>query len=199
MLNFDSLHKQLSDFKPPFVFPDMKSVEEYIRLRYKRGDSLGTIVEDLKKRAYKFETVGIDWLQIVTTIVRTSYSVLDGQFHGLYLYEEEIQHLRSVASIEARKFLYLALIVHKWNNHPSGWVRYERDDFFSFWGLHILKNKEKECIAQEAVKYGLELRVVGSKEPIICYNIAFRKDFGDIAAMIDSEQQIREWWEWLNL
>lgn len=199
MLNFESMRKKLSDFDESFVFPDMKSVEEYIRLRYKKGDSLGSIAEDLKKRLYKFDVNGVDWLQVVVQLVRISPSVLSGEFNKLYLYEEEVQHLRSVQLVETRKFLYLALIVHKWNNHPSGWVRYEREDFFTFWGMNTLKTKEKESIAQDAVKNGLELRVIGSKEPIICYNVSFRKDFGNMAAMIDSEQQIRDWWEWLGL
>lgn len=199
MLNFKCLH-----YKPEELenFPSVwkrEAIEDYILARYDRGDSINAIIEGIQKLNFDFNTKGIDWKKLTLEIIRLPREKLDGNFTHVYLFDEEIEELRKVESADSRKYLYLALIVHKWNNHSSGWVRYEREDFFKFWGMEDYKNSQKERIARGAIQHGISLRVVGQKNPVICYQVSFRKETGNIAAIYDSEEQIKDWWEWLAL
>ena len=200
MLKFESIHPASLDLAVHYRVDDFQTLADYIQVEYNRTGSISKVVDRISKLDYgKLDTRAIDWTALVLGIVSKKPEMVTGDFHGVYLYQEEIDELRKVDSEEARKFLYLALIVHKWNNHPSGWVKYERDDFFKFWGLKDLKKAEKEQLAQIATAHGLELRVIGQKNPTVCYNVSFRKDCGEIVAMYDNDAQIKEWWDWLGL
>ena len=200
MLNFETIHPTSLDLAQHYCVNNFQTLAEYIQVAYNVSGNISKVAEQVSKLDYgKLDTRGIDWKALVFAVVSHKPEVIDGDFHGVYLYQEEIEELEKVSDINARKFLYLALIVHKWNDHPSGWVRYEREDFFKFWGLEGLKNSEKEVIAQNATAHGLDLRVIGQKNPTVCYNISFRKEIGEVVAMYDNDAQIKEWWEWLGL
>lgn len=200
MLKFESIHPTSLDLATHYIVNDFQTLAEYIQATYNRCGNLAQVVEAVSKLDYgKLDTRGIDWKALVLAVITHKPEVTSGEFHGVYLYQEEVDELQKVQREEARKFLYLALMVHKWNDHPSGWVRYERDDFFKYWGFDELKNSEKESIAREATAHGLELRVIGQKNPTVCYNVTFRKECGEVVAMYDNDAQIKEWWEWLGL
>lgn len=101
-------------------------------------------------------------------------SDLQGDFSAVNLYKLELDYLfEQVEDDTVRKLLYLSLIVSKWNNHPSGWVRYDRESLFEFWDLHY-SEEEKKRLMILCNQYGLELRVIGSKNPIICFAVNFK-------------------------
>lgn len=92
----------------------------------------------------------------------------------VFITSTEVETLKTLEEL-SRKFLYLALLYSKLNNHPSGWINYERESFFKAWGFKNLPDREKASAVQKCYEKGLiEFRVMGSKFPISCYKISFR-------------------------
>lgn len=57
--------------------------------------------------------------------------------------------------------------------HASGWIRYEREAIFRQAGLANLPEADKEDLTRILRQDGfLEMRVVGSNEPIPCFRVA---------------------------
>lgn len=73
------------------------------------------------------------------------------------------------------KALLLALIVfYRKNFHPSYWVRYDRKNIFYLAGLHQCSPVQQEALTRYLHKYcGLNMRVIGSKQPIVCYDFVW--------------------------
>lgn len=71
-----------------------------------------------------------------------------------------------------RRLLLALMMYYRRNFHPSGWVRYAREEIFFLAGLAALPTKSKEELTQHLFKeYGFSLRVIGSNSPIPCYMI----------------------------
>ena len=76
------------------------------------------------------------------------------------------------------KTLLLALITfYRYNYHPSNWVRYDRKNIFYLAGLHTKSASTQETLTQYLHKNcGLNMRVVGSNQPIVCYDFSWIHD-----------------------
>lgn len=94
---------------------------------------------------------------------------------GIVVTKSEYDFLCKVPKEDVRKFLYFALIYSKINNHPSQWINYRRESFIKNMKIKGTE-KYKSGIVQQSFSYGLELRVIGNKKPIICYRVNFRND-----------------------
>lgn len=82
--------------------------------------------------------------------------------------------------------LLLALTVfYRYHYHPSNWVRYDRKNIFYLAGLHRKPVASQEALTQYLhVHCGLQMRVVGSNQPIVCYDCEWLHDQptpGDVA------------------
>lgn len=171
MLEFEEYIQKRESIESFLTIKSMKVVEEYIQLCVDQGISLLTIADRLKSFNYSFDTRGINWEHLVSAVARRS-KIKHGSFENVCIYETEARKICALRDENARQFLYIALVTQKWDNHPSGWIKYERDDFFDFWEMK-LSAKEKEKVASMAVNAGMQLRVVGSKKPIPCFHIDF--------------------------
>lgn len=71
---------------------------------------------------------------------------------------------------DLRRLLLAFLIFYHDNFHPTGWVRYDRKNIFFLAGLQKASAKTQERLTSYLHKnYGLEMRVVGSNQPIPCF------------------------------
>ena len=86
---------------------------------------------------------------------------------------------------EPCKRLLLSLIVfYRRNYHPSNWVRYDRKNIFYLAGLHMKSAATQEALTQYLHKNcGLNMRVVGSNQPIVCYDFTWIHDQPSDAAV----------------
>lgn len=85
--------------------------------------------------------------------------------------EREWEWLASVKNVKTRKQLACLLLWKKTHSHPSGWIKFDREEIFSLlFSPKEIKQMDSdtrgytECFS----KYS-ELRVIGSKNPIVCY------------------------------
>ena len=91
--------------------------------------------------------------------------------------QPEFNFLKKVKEEDVRKLLYFALVYSKAHDHPTHWIKYDRDVWFNAMGLNYKEPKRKEIITK-CFDNGLELRVIGAKQPIVCYKVNFRMDEG---------------------
>ena len=104
------------------------------------------------------------------------------------IYESEVRYLQSVKNEADRKILFLLLAISKYDNHPTGWIKYNRDLLFNFWGLKLTKPQRSEVIKRCCEIGAIDLRVIGSKNPIVCFKVNFRSyDFANVVAKLRFE------------
>lgn len=122
-----------------------------------------------------FNLKGIPLTQIISLIYCKYKNDIDEikEFSEIGIYESEFLFLKDIVNVSERKILYTLLVLSKYNDHPSGWIKYEKDFIFELWGLK-LSNKQKTELLNQCCEDGIELSVVGSKNPIICFKVKFR-------------------------
>lgn len=71
--------------------------------------------------------------------------------------------------------LFLALVFNfRANFHPSGWIRYEKKNIMYLAGLDKLPVRDQESLMNQMHRTcGLNMRVIGSNNPIPCYNFTW--------------------------
>lgn len=144
-----------------------------------QGKTNEEIIEEAEGFQWDFKIHNIEQKALINLIVKKGKtdSFGRGKFENVVLYESEREYLSTVHEENVRKILYLALVHSKWENHSSGWIHYSREMLFLFWGIKT-SEKEKSKIVHQCSKHGMMLRVVGSKNPIVCFKINFRADEG---------------------
>lgn len=191
-LPWKQLNKRLEKAISSNVFSDMQEIHDFILYNYTRGVSLEEVKEKILKFNFKFSVLGIDWLGVILGIVKRfeDAAFISGTWDKVIIYKEEVEKLQYIKELTAQQIMYLLLIIHKWNNHISGWVDFPRMACFDFWEKGGLTNREKEEVMRECTANGLELRVVGNKNPIICFNINWLQKEGKIAFEVKNELDI---------
>lgn len=157
---------------------DIKDLQ--IIVSYMRGDNsdVDTIVKALDDFKIGFTLKGVTIKQLTELIIAKEdpSKNMKGSFEQINIYPQEIDFLKKVDDKTGYtlKMLYLLLILSKWSNHPSGWIRYDKKFLFNFWNLQALKESKRQQIMTDVCSNGIELRVIGSKNPIICFKVNFR-------------------------
>ena len=179
MYNYSINMQQVAQILKTRTLFSIQDLYNLIHLYISEGKTKEEILSKLETFYWGFEIPSIDHVQLVNLILDKAKGnkVERGMFDSVILYESEIEHLKSIQNDTVRKILYTALIYSKWDNHSSGWIRYDKENFFLFWGLK-LSEKEKSEIMRGCINEGLMLKVVGSKNPTVCFQINFRKFSG---------------------
>lgn len=88
-------------------------------------------------------------------------------------YRNEVKWLISVNGEKTRKAMLCFVFWKKKNPHETGWIRYEPEKMFGllFSRREVFDIIKRPALVTRCVTYGLDMRVVGSKNPIICYSI----------------------------
>lgn len=122
-----------------------------------------------------FDLKSIPLYQIISLIYCKFKDEIDElrDFEDVNIYEEEYLFLKEISDLTERKILYTFLVLSKYNDHPSGWIRYEKDFIFDLWGLKVNGAKKVELL-NTCCKDGLDLSVIGGKNPIACFKVRFR-------------------------
>lgn len=85
------------------------------------------------------------------------------------VYEEEWDFLLNIIDEEVRALFGVLIYIAKTNWHNSGWIRYDESQVMRLLGI---KNHGKFLeLIHQAVTLKLEFRVVGSKNPILCFKL----------------------------
>ena len=148
------------------------------------------ILETLEKYEIKFEIKGVKIEEIVRLLVTMNPPLKKEKQEEFEIYGSEVEYLKSIPDEIDRKVLFLLLAISKYDNHPTGWIKYNRDLLFKFWGLK-LTNPQKSAVISRCCKNGaIDLRVVGSKNPIVCFKVNFQNyDFSDTAEILKFDEK----------
>lgn len=173
-------------------FSNLSEVKVVVGYLQSKGTPLEVIVKTLKTFDWKF-SYKISPTEIVEALAiqkTDEKKILRGSFENVVIYDDERDYLSMIENEDERRLLFYFLVIAKWNNHPTWWVRYDRDAAFDFWNMKY-NTKEREEIIKNCCNEGLELRVVGSKNPMICFNLFYRMPIGDEVAVIKCEEDIK--------
>ena len=173
---------------------DVKIVVNYLLVN---NTPLDVINRTLKSYGWNFKFGSLTKSEIIEAFsIQKSEEKqnIQGTFDNVIIYEDEQEHLLLIDNEDERRLLFYFLIIAKWNNHPSWWVRYDRDAAFDFWEMNYNIKKREELI-RTCCEDGLDLRVIGSKNPMVCFNLFYRMPTGVEVARITCEEDIKKCYE----
>lgn len=85
---------------------------------------------------------------------------------------------------QLKRLLLSFIVFYRDNYHPTGWVRYDRNNIFYLAGLSKISTKQQEKMVNYLhLNYNLDMRVVGSTQPIPCYKIDWLYDQENVGKM----------------
>lgn len=181
MLN-NSLIERLLQEKVISSLDELKQLTIYFT---QQGLDVSQILETLEKYEIKFEIKGVKIEEIVRLLVTINPPSKKEKQEEFEIYGSEVEYLKKVGDATERKVLFLLLTISKYDNHPTGWIKYNRDLLFKFWGIK-LTNPQKSAVINRCCKNGaIDLRVIGSKNPIVCFKVNFQSyDFANAVAKL---------------
>nr|DAH11438.1 MAG TPA: protein of unknown function (DUF5401) [Caudoviricetes sp.] len=184
MLN-DTTINRLLETKEITSLDELKQLTVYFT---QKGVDVSQILETLEKYEIEFEIKGVKIEEIVRILVAINPPSKKERQEEFEIYESEARYLQSVKNEADRKILFLLLAISKYDNHPTGWIKYNRDLLFNFWGLKLTNPQKSEVIKRCCDNGAMDLRVIGSKNPIVCFKVNFRSyDFANVVAKLRFE------------
>lgn len=158
---------------------------------YMAGQSVGIdrILEVLADYDVQVGVKGVSLQDLVRVVVaKIEPTTKKGKNEEITFYKSEIEYLKNIGDDVERKILYLLLAISKYDNHPSGWIKYKRELLFKFWGFYFTNSQKTEIMNRCCESGAIDLRVVGSKNPIVCFKVNFQTfDFGEEVTTIRFE------------
>lgn len=150
--------KKLSNIKDLYSLVMYLSSEDY---------SKEQIIEKILEFDVNISIKTIDIEDIVDIILKRQNNLPNqNSMSGMVLYKKEIEFLKKINNYTTRKLMYAFIMYSKINPHPSGWIKYDKDIVYNLVDIDQAKNKE---VVSDCCKNGLDLRVIGSKNPITCF------------------------------
>jgi hypothetical protein len=172
------------------VIPSLDELKQLTIYLIQQGFNTSQILEILEKCEMKFELKGVKIENIVQVLIKMNPSQKKEKQEKFEIYSSEVEYLKNVGDATERKILFLLLTISKHDNHPTGWIKYNRNLLFKFWGLK-LTSPQKSVIINRCCKNGaIDLRVIGSKNPIVCFKVNFQNyDFSDTAEILKFDEK----------
>lgn len=148
----DTRVKILSSVLIPFGFND-ETIREAIAREFIKLITRVTLVDETEEAA-QLALIDIERLKKIVASLRLS---------------REESSLLLTLTLYARKFY-----------HPSGWIKYEKNELQYEAGLTKLKEEEWERVTRALYNHNLfTLQVVGSNSPIPCFKLSFLEDVNE--------------------
>ncbi len=158
------------------------SVVKIINSLRAEGMTDGSIREFLLECERGFELNNQCFEQIVDCLLKAPVKTKDTSA-TFVVYEDEWDFLLNVVNEEVRALFGVLIYVAKTNWHDSGWIKYDEPQIMQMLGI---RNHGKFLeLVHQAVKLKLEFRVVGSKNPILCFKLPVfvREDEDELFAL----------------
>lgn len=163
--------KNLSDFKLFNQYADLfiKQAEDMmdycsdIEIAEALGD---TALPMLPRGQYKTKVL----VRLIERNRERKQKAMDGALQVPF-FIEEVELMKSIEDINTRKLLYALLIQRKLNPHDSGYIKLDSDNtiarVFDYSGYKKIGSKNY----LDLISHGLDLRVIGAKNPMICFKL----------------------------
>lgn len=85
----------------------------------------------------------------------------------LKFYNTEDEFIKTIENNDIKAVFYSFFALHKMSMHESGWDRYTFEELCDLSGIKKLKREDIPPV----LKYGIDLRVSGSKQPTLTFKI----------------------------
>ena len=151
--------------------------------------------EMLLNATLNFETYAIDLPAVVDIVLDSIYSgeAYKGDINLIPVFlsekqfiEQKAEEISAIISINSQiifNFLLSCLVNSRYNDHETGWVTYNKKRIFAEAGITKMPQKEKNLLLQTLVNAGLlQMRVIGKKNPKLCYRLEWRQQITDASA-----------------
>ena len=167
----------------------LTELKDFCEYMTEQGVGTDRILEVLADYDIQVGVKGVILQDLVRVVVaKIEPTTKKGKNEEITFYKSEIEYLRNVGDEVERKILYLLLAISKYDNHPSGWIKYKRELLFKFWGFYFTNSQKTEIMNRCCESGAIDLRVVGSKNPIVCFKVNFRSyDFANAVAKLRFE------------
>ena len=126
------------------------------------------------------EAIAREFLKLITRV-----TLIDESQEAAQLSLIDIERLKKIVATlrltreESSLLLTLTLYARKFY-HPSGWIKYEKNELQYEAGLTKLKEEEWERVTRALYSHNLfTLQVVGSNSPIPCFKLSFLEDVNE--------------------
>ena len=144
------------------------SVVKIINSLRAEGMTDGSIREFLLECERGFELNNQCFEQIVDCLLKAPLDTKN-TLTTFVVYEDEWNFLLNINNEEVRALFGVLIYVAKINWHDSGWIKYDEPQIMQLLGMK--DHKKFLELVHQAVKLKLEFRVVGSKNPILCFKL----------------------------
>jgi len=173
----------------PLVFESPSDIAPFAYQLYKKRVPRKKTEKIIKSAEFKFDTSNLDIPAIITLVIQQVYSgeAYKGEEKTISISSQEKGVIVNFATEnpsplvkhpEAVKNLLIAYLANsRYDDHESGWVYYNMKRVFTEAGLQKLTTKEKnELVNFLITKDIIKLKVVGKKNPKLCYKLEWRDE-----------------------
>ena len=157
-----------------------KEVGKIISSLRAEGMTDGSIRETLIEAEKEFELDDKLFERAVDLLLNSA--LLESQPVGemmIDISQQEYDFISQISDRDVRVLFAVLVYCARRNWHPTGWIKYDEQKVMELGGF---KNHKRFLeITQRASKQGLDFRVVGSKNPILCFKLNwFDEDSYDV-------------------
>ena len=157
-----------------------KEVGKIISSLRAEGMTDGSIRETLIEAEKEFELDDKLFERAVDLLLNSA--LLESQPVGemmIDISQQEYDFISQIGDRDVRILFVVLVYCARRNWHPTGWIKYDEQKVMELGGF---KNHKRFLeITQRASKQGLDFRVVGSKNPILCFKLNwFDEDSYDV-------------------
>ena len=110
-----------------------------------------------------------------------------------FLTEEELTYCKNINNPLLKRIFYCLLIQAKLHPHKNGWVQLDWPNVLTAaFGAEESKQMKIEILS-DLREFGLDMRVIGSKNPVLCFNLSC--SFGGEPICCLTRGQAREYFD----
>ena len=154
-----------------------KEVGKIISSLSAEGMTDGSIRETLIEAEKEFELDDKLFERAVDLLLNSA--LLESQPVGetmIDISQQEYDFISQIGDRDVRILFAVLVYCARRNWHPTGWIKYDEQKVMELGGF---KNHTRFLeVTQKASRQGLDFRVVGSKNPILCFKLSFFEEFG---------------------
>lgn len=174
-------------------FSTPQDVAPFVYKLFKQRVPRKKVEKILKNSNYAFDTYALDMDLIIKKIISDVYGeeAYKGDEKIIFFSPKELDYIKDYCDTKLtpeiiekakgkeniRNLLCAYLAISRYDDYESGWINYHKKKIFSLAGFSKISEKIRNEIVMSFVTNGvIQLKVIGKKNPILCYKLTWRDD-----------------------
>ena len=175
------------------TFSTPQDVAPFVYKLFKQKVPRKKVEKILKNSNYAFDTYALDMDLIIKKILADVYGgeAYKGDEKEISFSPQELAYIKNYCESKltpeviekakgkdkVRNLLCAYLAISRYDDYESGWINYHTKRIFALGGFSKVPEKIKNEIVNNLVANGLiQLKVIGKKNPILCYKLDWRDE-----------------------